>query len=124
MKRRVTRAASAFILATTLLAGCGQPADQSSFGPSAVQTAQAARSAVQAGHSAAQAVTGAKKGATEGAALSWWPQPERLLESARSAAAPPKSVADWWRGVFNKIASNHQGLAGGGKVLETRPRPR
>ena len=123
MKLRVTRAASAFILAATLLTGCGEPVGQSSYAPSAIQAAQAARSAVQTARSAAQdAVSSAKKAASEGGSglLSQHPQPPRALRSAGSGT----SVADWWRGVFNRFASEDHGLAGGGKILEAQPQPR
>lgn len=127
MKLRVTRAASAFILAATLLAGCGEPADQSSYAPSAIQAAEAAQSVAQATRSAAQSVvSGAKKATSEDGSdvLSQWPQPLQTLRSAGSAATSGASVADWWRSIFNRFANEDHGLAGGGKILEFQPQPR
>src|SRR5690349_180089 len=127
MKLRVMRAASAFILAGTLLAGCGDLAGQTPYASSAAQAVQAAEPAAHAAGPAAQGVmSGAKKATPEGGAglLSGWPQPLRSLQAAGSAAARGAFVGDWWQSVSNRFVGEAHGLAGGGRLLEARPQQR
>jgi hypothetical protein len=123
MKRHITRLASSFILAATLLSGCGDLSSQSPYASAARQAAQV----VQAGQDAAQgALSVAKKNTAEEASktFSWSEQSLALARSVQSAAASKQSVADWWRNMYATLLRDAHGAAGGVKILEMQPQPR